>query len=53
MTNTAASLSGFDMILNNHKSSNIYIAVSALIFMITTLLLGNSFWARYKYISLK
>ena len=53
MANTAASLSGFDKILNNNESHNIYFSASALTFLIAILLLGNLFWATYKYISLK
>ena len=53
MANTAASLPGFDMILNNNESSKIYFSARTLIFLIVDLLLGNLFWARYKYISLK
>ena len=34
MANTAASLSGFDTILNNNKSSSIYFSTSALTFLI-------------------
>ena len=53
MANTAASLSGFDSILNNNESNNIYFSARASIFLIAILLLGYLFWARYKYISLK
>ena len=41
MANAAASLSGFDTILNNNKSSNIYFSASALTFLIAILLLAK------------
>ena len=43
MAHTVASLSGFDTILNNSESSNIYFSASTLIFLIAVLLLGNLF----------
>ena len=41
MTNTAASLSRFDTLLNNNESSNMYFSASMSIFLIAALLLGN------------
>ena len=43
MANTAASLSGFDTILNNNKSSNVYFSASTSTFLIAVLLLGYIF----------
>ena len=53
MANTAVSLSGVDTILNNNEYNYIYISASASIFFIAVSLLGNLFWAKYKYIFLK
>ena len=53
MANTTVSLSEVVDILNNKESNNIYFPASISIFLITVLELGNLFWAKYKYISLK
>ena len=53
MANTAVSLSGVNTILNNNKSNSIYFSANASIFFIADLLLGNLFWDKYKYLSLK
>ena len=50
---TANSLSGVDTILNNNESNNIYFSTNASTFLLAALELGNLFWAKYKYISLK
>ena len=53
MANTAVSFPGFDTILNNSGSINMYFSTSASIFLIADLVLGNLFWPKYKYMSLK
>ena len=53
MANTAASLSGVTIILNNSESNNIYFSTSASTFLIPTLELGKMLWDKYRYISLK
>ena len=52
MANTTVSVSGLDTILNNNKSKRTYFSASASIFLIADLLLGNLFWAKYRYIYL-
>ena len=53
MANTMVSLSGVVDILNSKESNNIYFSASISIFLIAALELGNLFWAKSKYISLK
>ena len=53
MAETAASLSGMTIILNNNESNNIYFSASASTFLIPTLELGKMLWDKYRYISLK
>ena len=50
MANTAVSFSGLDTILNNSESNNMYFSARASISVIANLVLGNLFWARYRYI---
>ena len=53
ITNTAVPLSGVDIILNSNKSNNMYFSARASTFHIADLAVGNLFWAKYKYKSLK
>ena len=53
MANTAASLSGVTIVLNNNESNNIYFSASASTFLIPTLELGKMLWYKYRYTSLK
>ena len=53
IANTAVSLSGGDIILNSNKSNNMYFSAKASTFLIADLALGDLFWAKYSYISLK
>ena len=43
IANTAVSLSGVDIFLNNNKSNNIYFSANASTFLIADLELGNLF----------
>ena len=53
MANTAVSFSRLDTILNNNEFNSMCFSASTWIFFIADLLLGNVFWAKYKYMSLK
>ena len=53
MANTAASLSGVTIILNNNESNNIYFSAIVSTFLIPALELGKILWDKYRYISLK
>ena len=50
---SAASLSGATVILNNSESNSIYFSANASTFLMPTLELGKMLWVKYKYISLK
>ena len=39
--------------LNSNESSNMYFSAKASTFPIADLVLGNLFWAKYRYMSLK
>ena len=53
MANTAASLSGVTVILNNNESNRIYSSANTSTFLMPTLELGKMLWDRYRYMSLK
>ena len=53
IANNAVSFSGVVIILNNRESNNIYISASISTFQIAVFVLGNLFWAKYRYISWK
>ena len=53
MAKTAVSFSGVDVTLNNNESHKIYFLDSISTFLIAALELGNLFWAKHKYMSLK
>ena len=53
IANTAVSLFGVDIILNSYESRGMYFSAKSPTFLIDDLALGNLFWAKYRYISLK
>ena len=53
VTNTAVSFSGVVIILNNNESNNIYLSANISTLQIAVFILGNLFWAKYRYKSLK
>ena len=53
IANTAVSFYGLDTSLNNNESNRMYFSARASIILIADLALGNLFWARYRYMSLR
>ena len=53
MANSAVSFSGVVTDLNNKESSSIYLSANVSTLQIAVFVLGNLFWAKHKYISLK
>ena len=47
MANTAVSLSGMTVILNNNESNNIYLSARASTFLLPILEMGKIVWDRY------